>query len=186
MSLATLEYDRLLAPGLHAMTLAQVKALCVTKFPKSVTRASIFKGLSSFLAELTGAGLVGDAWLDGSFVTQKLDPSDCDLVVSANTANWNDSKHPDLQKMLQRRFKTEHDQTKFVYSCDAYLFPDYPVIHQLHNVTVSQRTYWSDQFGFDRSKTPKGMAVVTLRWSHERAFESHRSNPQYPSGNRAR
>lgn len=162
MLLAKADFPRLLEPGFHPMTLAEVKTLCVTSFPASTRRGMIFAGLTSFLSEMSANGLVGDVWLDGSFVTKKPEPSDCDLVVSADSGKLEDLL-PKQQDLMRRRFRTEHDQTKIVYHCDVYLFPVYPLIHTLHAaVTLSQRTYWEDQFGFDHSKKAKGMAVVKL------------------------
>jgi hypothetical protein len=162
MAAGSTDYPRLLVPGLHPMTMAQVKALCVDKFDGSSTRGLIFAGLTTLLKELSAAGLVGGVWLDGSFVTEKVDPSDCDLVVAAPGIQVIDQGTPVLKDLLKRRFKTEQAQTKIAYRCDVYLFPEYPVVHALHSTSVSMRAYWLKQFGFDRSKQPKGMAVVTL------------------------
>lgn len=163
MSGGSAEYPRLLTPGLHPMTMAQVKALCVDGFPTSNTRGTIFAGLTSLLAELsTASGMVGNVWIDGSFVTQKIDPADCDLVVEAPGIQVLDQGPPVLQKLLKTRFKTEREQTKIAYHCDVFIFPDYPVVHADYGVSVSLRAYWLKQFGFDRAKQPKGMAVVTL------------------------
>jgi hypothetical protein len=157
------DYPPLLGAGLHPMTMAQVQTLCVGGFPTSTTRGRIFGGLTSLLAELSAAGMTGNVWIDGSFVTQKIDPSDCDLVVEAPGIQVLDQGPPVLQKLLRTRFKAERAQTKVVYRCDAFLFPDYPVVHVDYGLSMSLRAYWLKQFGFDRAgKQPKGMAVVTL------------------------
>ena len=162
MSLVKADFPRLLEPGLHTMSMGEVKTLCVDQFPTSARRGKIFAGLQGFLKEMSANGLVGDVWIDGSFVTKKLEPSDCDLVVAADGAKL-DALPAKQQDLVRRRFRTEHDQTKIVYLCDVYLFPVYPLIHIGHaTVTLSQRKYWEDQFGFDHSKTPKGMALVSL------------------------
>lgn len=162
MLLVKADFPRLLEPGFHPMTLAEVKTLCVTNFPASTRRGMIFAGLTGFLSEMSATGLVGDVWLDGSFVTRKPDPSDCDLVISADSAKL-EALLPTQQELIRKRVRTGHDQTKIVHHCDVYLFPVYPLIHTLHvPVTLSQRAYWEDQFGFDHSKHAKGMAVVKL------------------------
>jgi hypothetical protein len=145
------------------MSMAELQTLCVAMFPSSTTRGPIIAGLTELLAELSGAGLAGSAWIDGSFVTQKIDPADCDFVIVAPGIEL-DQAAPKLQKLVLERLKGKEarKQTKIVYRCDAYIFPDYPVIHVNHGFSVSQHAYWQKQFGFDRANQPKGMAVITL------------------------
>jgi hypothetical protein len=155
------DFPPLLSAGFHPMTPGQVKELCVARFPDSRRRPLVFAGLSSFLAELSSAGVKGEVWIDGSFVTEKLEPADCDLVVCADGALL-DIAAPAMQDFLRRRFDTERAQVKAAYHCDVYIFPEYPASHMLHGISLQRRAYWQKQFGFDRSKQPKGMAVVTL------------------------
>jgi hypothetical protein len=144
------------------MTLDQVKALCVSGFSGSARREVIFAGMAAFLKELSTAGVLGRVWIDGSFVTKKLEPGDCDLVVSIDGVQVLDSGNPVLAEFLRRHFDTERARVKAVHHCDVYCFPDFPLGHPLHSVTTDRSAYWQKQFGFDRSSRPKGMAVVTL------------------------
>lgn len=144
------------------MTLDQLKALCVSGFSDSARREVIFAGLTAFLKELSTAGVSGSVWIDGSFVTRKLEPGDCDIVVSIDGIQVLDLANPVMAEFLRKRFDTERAQVKAVHHCDVYCFPDYPPGHPLHGITTDRSAYWQKQFGFDRSSRPKGMAVVTL------------------------
>lgn len=76
------EFPPLLEPGFHVTTLADLRSGCVTAFPLSKSRAQIMDGLEKFVDMLRSEGIVGDLWIDGSFMTQKLDPEDVDIVLS--------------------------------------------------------------------------------------------------------
>lgn len=161
MSPAPVEYKPLLATGMHRMTVAEFEALCVGGFPASNTRRQIFSGMLALLGQLSNAGLSGEVWVDGSFVTEKPEPKDCDLVVCANGVQL-DSGPAALKDLVRRSFDTEKGIIKATLHCDAYLFPDYPVVHKLGGVTLTYREYWTRQFGFDRSKRPKGIIQLSL------------------------
>ena len=75
------EFPPLLPLGFHRLTLIQVRAICVDRFPKSATRASIMDGIDFVVSELHRSGLRLEIWVNGSFLTQKLDPEDSDIAV---------------------------------------------------------------------------------------------------------
>jgi hypothetical protein len=140
----------------------QVRELCVSGFSGSIKREVIFAGLAAFLTELSAAGVSGKVWVDGSFVTQKPEPGDCDVVVCIDGVQVLDPGDPAMTKFLRKRFNTERSLVKTLHHCDVYFFPEYPSGHMLHGVTTHWSAYWQKQFGFDRSRQPKGMAVVVL------------------------
>lgn len=75
------EYPPLLVPGLQPMTLDGLQALCVTSFPLSGTTPRIMAGLKMIIDRLSQYGIRGDLWVNGSFLTRKIDPSDSDVVL---------------------------------------------------------------------------------------------------------
>jgi len=56
------------------MTLDALRELCVTPFPLSNTRPAIMAGLEQLLQDLINYGISADVWIDGSFLTEKIDP----------------------------------------------------------------------------------------------------------------
>ena len=69
--------------GLHEMAVPDMRTMCVANFPLSGTRAMIMEGLIAILKRLRTAGM-GDAdvWVNGSFLTKKIDPNDVDLLFA--------------------------------------------------------------------------------------------------------
>lgn len=65
--------DLLLPPGIHWTTLPEIKA----QFATNARRLALFDGIERVAAALEKAGCT-EMFLDGSYVTSKLDPSDFD------------------------------------------------------------------------------------------------------------
>ena len=82
---AKLSFPGLLPAGFHTKTLEEVKILCVENFPNSTTRSIIFESfVENFIIPLTNTGLKCDVWVDGSFITEKEDPEDVDILIEYN------------------------------------------------------------------------------------------------------
>ncbi len=75
------EYPPLLQLGFHPMDLAGLGALCVARFPDSLTRPTIMEGFRQVIERLNQSGLPMVMWVNGSFLTEKLNPSDVDMVA---------------------------------------------------------------------------------------------------------
>ncbi len=74
------EFPPLLPLGRHAATLDEIQAHCVDAFPLSKTRQKIMEGLRTVVSRLTRDLVKCELWIDGSFLTAKIDADDCDLV----------------------------------------------------------------------------------------------------------
>src|SRR4051794_12451076 len=72
--------------GFHHLTLMEVETVCVDLFPLSQSRRGLMDGLTQFSDTLVAAGVACDLWLDGSFLTEKIDPKDVDVVVRCSHA----------------------------------------------------------------------------------------------------
>jgi hypothetical protein len=75
------EYPPILPIGLHRMTLEELREICVNCFPDSTTRKTIMVGLEEVAQRLASVGIDVEIWVNGSFLTQKRDPRDSDMVV---------------------------------------------------------------------------------------------------------
>ncbi len=77
MPIPSLSQSGLLPPGDHECSLAEVEAA----FVYNERRRELWRQLLSYLGELRSFDRITAIYLDGSFVTDKADPSDIDLVV---------------------------------------------------------------------------------------------------------
>lgn len=78
------DYPPLLAPGRHVMTLAEIEAICVHRFNGAARskREKLFYGLEELVQNLLQVGLKCSAFVDGSFLTEKQDPDDVDVLIN--------------------------------------------------------------------------------------------------------
>lgn len=144
------DFQPLLAAGYHTMAWPEIVATCLTPFSGSSTRPTLVTQLEQFVAELRRMGLQGVLWLDGSFVTDKHDPGDVDLVYVPDLACL-----PQMQAHAVR-LHTLFEQlgAKAIYNCHAFI---------VHPQNTDQLAYWRGLFGFCHDEvTPKGMIVLTL------------------------
>lgn len=144
------DFNPLLTAGYHPMTWQALEATCLTPFTNSTTRPTLTKQLEQFLNELRGLGLKGELWVDGSYVTDKLDPGDVDLVYVPDLACA-----PALENNYARiHLLFAQLGAKALYNCHAFL---------VDPADTDTLAYWRGLFGFCRdAKTPKGLIVITL------------------------
>jgi len=139
------------------MSTADVRALCVERFNNSQTRETIMQGLEAVVARLEVAGVPGDLWVDGSFVTEKIDPEDVDVILMSIAHFY------DTASASQRAAMDWLDSNlKATHKVDSYLWLELPATDPQSVERDQDRTYWRGQFGFGREDEPKGVAVVTL------------------------
>lgn len=108
-------------------------------------------------SELSSSGLRAEVWVDGSFLTAKIEPDDVDVVVCLN-ASVLDTLTSAQQAVIERLSKQGHGDGAF--KCDSYIHIDYDAGHDLHGRGTWMRAYWTRQFGFSRSMDLKGIPVV--------------------------
>lgn len=160
------EFPPMFGPGFHPMTLAEVRARCVDAFPLSRTRGQIMKGLEAVVGRLTTGGIVGTLWIDGSFLTQKIDPEDVDLLLRL-PGDFLENATAEQQAAFD--WYAEDDR-KTSDHCDCYwlIEPASGVTEHtggdLEHLTGEwMLAYWIRQFGFSRGDDLKGIATVELR-----------------------
>ncbi|MGJ4929158.1 DUF6932 family protein [Bradyrhizobium sp. HKCCYLS2038] len=148
-----------IAPGLHPMAQSDLEAAFVTAFPHSSTRGDIMKGYKKHSLEVTALVGACEQLLDGSFVTNKNDPGDVDMVLFVDASvidNLSSSQKAEFAAL------TAGQQTKATHLCDAYFCPTYPETHPQFQQFRQIRKYWMGEFGFDRQEVPKGIVQVQL------------------------
>ena len=158
-----MDYPPLLAQGLHPRNWTELHDLCATGFPLSQSRATLLAGLRAIVDRLCAENIVGDLWVDGSLLTQKLEPSDVDFVLILQPQVYLNGT-PGQRAMIEwlgTRDVAVRAQTKHDYGCDTYICFDTPPGHPLYPGR-DMRQYWQNQFGNDRSSSPKGIAVLMI------------------------
>lgn len=99
-----------------------------------------------------------EVWIDGSFMTEKLNPEDSDVAVQVVGEAYN-AAMPAQQAVVRWASSTNLVPT---HKCDCYPFTVYAEGHDLYQRGQWHRAYWLAKFGFDRQEQPKGLAVIKL------------------------
>lgn len=95
----------------------------------------------------------GQIWLDGSFVTEKLNPDDADLILVLEASEY---RQMDTQQVeFFKQFSSISLYKK--YKCDNYVL--------VRNAGIESEylyAYRLRQFGFSRGDQMKGLAVINV------------------------
>jgi hypothetical protein len=155
------EYPSLFPVGLHPTSLNELQRLCVDSFPDSRTRLTIFEALSLTIEHLKVAGVPGKLWIDGSFLTDKPNPNDVDILLVLTDTELEQSS-PQAREAIQW-FVTQPPGGSV---CDTYTL----ILSPLTETGITRRQWlshwnysrWIGFFGFSRLRSPKGIAVLVL------------------------
>jgi hypothetical protein len=155
-----------LPPGVHACTDEEFTTRFAFSFPSSTTRAEIVDGFTKFrdIAKKLEIGLL--QWIDGSFVEEKVNPNDVDVISFADYEilnALNEGKRNYANDLLGTgKTRDLHTRSFFQPSCS----PKHPYFPVFEN----QRQYWRRWFGHTRQRRnsdnelldsiPKGMVKM--------------------------
>src|SRR5688572_27438934 len=98
--------------------------MCVDAFPLSKNRERIMTGLEAVLQRLEEMAVVGDLWVDGSFLTEAIDPADVDVVLHV-TPDFFDSATQGQRDFMNDWFAPYGPPTTD-HECHAFLACDFP------------------------------------------------------------
>ena len=145
-----MEYAPLLYPGFYDVPFGNLETtltkLLVNPFDDSQHRELLLKHLLALLKEVSSVCIFTEAWIDGSFVCDKEEPNDVDVVLWYNTAS---SISP--RELRTYRELKDSKLMLFHYNCDVFLEP---------NGKEEWRRYWENWFGKNRAGHPKGIIRV--------------------------
>jgi len=147
------DFPPLLAPGIHALTLAELQAIAVTPFLADARRALLFASFQQWVQKLQSLHVQAILWIDGSFLTSKYGPDDIDCIM------WNPTTAIELtsQQWAEVRELTDRDMAKDRFSIDFYM--ENPDAHG----RLLRQAYFRGLFGFQHDeKTPKGFVELKL------------------------
>lgn len=115
-------------------------------------------GLVQVIERLEQANVRGEIWIDGSFITEKIDPADVDILLHVG-AEFYDNANIEQQEAVD----WVNSNLKMTHLCDSYVLVEEDRQGQDRTVNEWLRSYWIRQFGFSRDAADlKGMAVYTL------------------------
>ena len=128
----------------------------VQNFVLSLTRRDLYENLVQYRLDVfESVGATFPQWLDGSFVTQKSDPEDIDLV---NLIPFDTTLDHKIESLLPY-FTVGGSLEK--YKIDAHLIPVYPKSDPRAENMELRKTYFKRWFGHDREGHPKGFITIT-------------------------
>jgi hypothetical protein len=119
-------------------------------------------GFSAIYERALALGVEGEIWVDGSFLTKKIDPQDIDFVFVID-ARYHDSGTPEQLEFVEWLISNEDDPKKsFLCHTDVVLV--YPAGSPLYPLTVNTLRHWDQGvYGFSvTTREPKGIVVVKL------------------------
>lgn len=153
------EFEPLLALGFHSMTLLEIRQLCVEaeEFTLSQRRKKIMDNLSMIIDRLSSVGIVGEAWIDGSFLTRKIDPCDVDFVLHMEAELYENgtSEQREAINWIISSLKNE-------YWCDTYPLFIYKQTDPLYSEYDWNRSFYQARFGWSEGMETKGIVVLAL------------------------
>ena len=115
-------------------------------------------GLEQVVNKLRASKVLGELWVDGSFLTEKIDPNDSDVVLFMHSAFYDNTTAEQMEaiKWVNSNLASSH-------CCDSYISIEYPQSHPLYSEGEWWRAYWIRQWGFSADDViMKGIAVISL------------------------
>lgn len=132
------------------------KSTFVEGFEGSRTRIGIFEQYIEYLNDLRG---LFDApfyqWIDGSFVTRKINPNDIDLVTFVDFEIYNQN-----EKTIDEYRRSRYAKDRVL---DGYFVKTYPESHKRFNFLETDKLQWFHTFNrVKNTKLSKGFLQINF------------------------
>lgn len=157
MAVPNFDEDGLLPPGRHEARVEDVEDVLVRPFTESLTRERLFDLWKGHRAEVGRLVALEEEWLNGSFVTSKVDPADTDVVAFLAAENVDDLNPADRQRLAE---VVDNGRSKARWRCDLYVVVKMPERHPKYAQYRAARDYWDRWWGHTRGGDPKGYPEV--------------------------
>lgn len=145
--------DGFLEAGLHKYSLEEFENIFVNSFRISQSRKKIFERFMVWWEKLIQIYHIHEIWIDGSFVTNKINPNDIDVVVFVHVE--------DFLNLSRQWASIRNDELIDAYLTLAICKESEILVRQdEYYEFINSRNYWRGQFGFDRNDSPKGFVVI--------------------------
>jgi hypothetical protein len=148
----------LLPPGRHVFSVEGLRQLTVDAFPGSTQRPLIFAELERLISDLSKYALVGELWIDGSFLTEKSAPEPDDVDLSF-VFHVDDLQRRDAETQ-QFVLHTLNGSKKYSPLLDTYIC----VLFYRNDPrrSTSRQDYWAEKWSKGWDDRLKGFAVLRL------------------------
>lgn len=115
------------------------------------------EGLNAVITAIQDSTIPCELWVDGSFVTGKLDPGDSDILVCVK-----DTALRAASNQQRNVIEWVNGNLRGQHLCHSYVLVEYDPPHILSDRSVNVRAYWRGMFAFSRAEEPKGIALLKL------------------------
>lgn len=151
-----LRHERPVASRVYRPSLVEFVERYIVSFPSSTTREEIFTGYLRYCSMLYRFDVAISNFLDGSYITNKVDPGDVDMVIVIDALKANQ-----LSPLQQQQFVIKKT-AKALYHCDSYVVPVFPEGDPRRAITDYWYEYWTKWFCKDRQNCEKGIIEFDL------------------------
>jgi hypothetical protein len=103
----------------------------------------------------------GELWVDGSFLTEKIDPPDVDCVIVVSHACFA-TFSPEQEQIMNWLCEDNSQPAKAAFDCDSYGLYEVSSADPARPDYLLMDAYWKQQFGTSREGQAKGMARIKL------------------------
>jgi len=155
------EFPPLLPDGLVEMTVMELRALVVDKFPRSQTRRGLWDVFVLMLDEIAAANLSCKIWVDGSFLTEKIDPKDVDFVVDLPVEVLKKASQDQIN-LIENIARDPIQQPRHL-GLHSFVMFTAPKGDDFYIASQESHAQWTRDFGQSYiTKEPKGIAVIEV------------------------
>lgn len=138
----TFDEKGLLTPAnMASLNTVEFEKMFVSAFPDSATRQAIFASYRVFTEQFSNQVCsTFTHWIDGSFVTNKLNPNDLDIVILIDDSIYNVK-----QLVIDNSFRLAGAKRSFP-GLDVYTVRCYQAESREHYITEHDLAYWHNWF----------------------------------------
>ena len=146
---------------IQSVTLEEMRAIFVDAFPESETRKRLFDNYLNWIFDFQRDVFpYFTQWIDGSFVTQKLNPKDIDFVTFLDGRVY---EIKEKRKELDRFWSFSNEDK----GLDAYFLAEYPKSHTNLKRTNQLKIDWGNRYISGRKiegkpHIPKGFIQINF------------------------
>lgn len=152
-----------LPPGCFSSTLKGFKCRFVLDFTNSKTRAEIFNEYIGYANHLSTYNFTINKWIGGSYVSNKLDPGDVDIVILFDAIKYN--SHPERGE-IHNLFLRFHGYPQLLHhSMYIAVYPKSDPRYEL--ITKVEVKKWHDFISMTKDKKTKRGLILLNTMSEE-------------------
>lgn len=146
-----------LPEGVYKPTLNEFERRFVFNGQNSTTRKRIYGGFINFERSLIEKGFFNIQWIDGSYVTSKIDPNDIDMVTFYDGLKFGElvGSGAFYQQLMMEVIRDS-------FSCHSFVVAVYPEGDRRRGFTEKQIAYWKNKWGHNYDGQVKGYIEFEL------------------------